>query len=495
MQVNLEASPLVQQVCAFFRDREVPAWLVGGFVRDALLGRPTNDVDVAVETDGLRWARELADALDGAFVPLDPEHDTGRVVVREAKGVTYVDVAAFRAPTLEEDLRARDFTVNALAADVRTGEVVDATGGLADLNRFRLRVIRPSTFQQDPVRLLRAVRLAVSLSFTLEPETEARVRAEAGLLTRAAAERVLIELIKMLEGNTLAALLLMDDLRLLPFVLPELAACQGKEQPPPHTLDVYGHTLEALAKLEHLWPWRSGPDEAWAERFWGRPLGRHRQPLTRYLEERVTFALSRRELLKLAVLLHDVGKPPTRSVDERGRIHFYRHEHVGARLAAERLRALRFPERAVRWVERIVRHHMRPFHLSRSSRPSRRALYRYFRDTGDAAPAIALHSVADHLAKGGAHALDDLRRVAHRVWDAYFRPDELLVNPRPLLDGHALQRLGIPPGPELGRLLERLKEAQAVGAVRTVEEAEQYVRRVWATWHSGNAKETTEKQQ
>lgn len=493
MQIDLTASPLVRQVCAFFRDQHVHAWLVGGFVRDALLGRPTNDVDVAVETDGLRWARELADTLKGAFVPLDPDHDTGRVVISDEHGTTYVDVAAFRGPTLEDDLRARDFTVNALAADILTGEVVDVTGGLADLNGFRIRMAYPFAFQEDPVRMLRAVRLAVTLSFWVEPETQARIRAEAGLLVRAAPERVLVELVKVLKGDTLAALVLMDDLGLLPFVFPELAACRGMDQPPPHTLDVYAHTLEALAKLERLWPWSSAPDEQWASNFWRRPLGRYRQPLTRYLEERLTFAFSRRMLLKLALLFHDVGKPGTRSVDERGRVHFYRHERLGADLAAERLRALRVPERAVRWVECVVRHHMRPFHLSRAGRrPSRRALYRYFRDTGDAAPAIALHSVADHLAKGGAHAVEDLRRVAHHIWEAYFRPDESLVNPRPLLDGHALQRLGIPPGPELGRLLERLKEAQAVGTVRTVEEAEQYVRQVWANWHSADRQEAVD---
>ncbi len=475
-----ELSP-IGPVRAFFQDQGVRAWLVGGTVRDLLMGRATHDVDVAVEADGLRWARRLADALGGAFVPLDPERDTGRVVLRGGAKETYVDVASFRAPTLEEDLWARDFTVNALAADLHAGRVVDPTGGLADLNRFRLRMTRPETFRQDPARLVRGVRLVVTLGFALDVATRRQMSADAPLVAGVAPERVALELIKMMgSGLPSLAVALMDDVGLLPHVLPEVAACQGVAQPEPHTLDVYGHTLETLAKLERLWPWETAePDNGLARTMWARPLGRLRRPLARYLEEPVSFRLNRHILLKLAALFHDVGKPATRSEDEEGRVRFHRHEEVGARLAARRLEALRFPARAVRWVTRIVRHHMRPFHLSRPTRPpGRRALYRYFRDTGDAAPAIALLSLADHLAKGGAHDVEPLRRVAHAIWRPYFLPDRTLVDPRPLLDGHALQRMGVPAGPELGRLLERLKEAQAAGVVRTAEEAEHYVRQL-----------------
>lgn len=464
---------------------DVPAWFVGGYVRDQLLGRSTNDVDFALLGDGIEWARRVADRFDGAFVPLDRARGVGRVVFRRSTGTLYLDFARLRAPTLKQDLLLRDFTVNALAVDVGSGELIDDVGGYNDLNRFRLRLVDEAAFRDDPLRLLRAVRLAAVLKFTITGDTLALMHRDAHLLSRSAAERVRDELLKLLGTEAARAYLpLLDELTLLRRVLPELEACHGLGQPAPYTLDVYGHTLNALAALERMWPWRHDQNEGHPD-AWQEPVLRHRAPLTTYLREEVAFEQPRWLLLKLALLLHDVGKPATQSEDGAEGIHFPEHEWVGARLATRRLRALRLPASSVRWVGTVVRQHRRPRHMAQTSAPSRRALYRFFRDAGDTAPAIALLALADH---GGRERRQDsaLTVVADRIWSAFFTPDTTLIAPKPLLNGNDLQALGIPPGPTMGNILERLQEEQAMGTVQTRTEAERFVLRLREQQETGH---------
>lgn len=461
-------------------------WPVGGAVRDALLGRPVHDWDFVVERNALGLARAVADALGGAYFPLDAERDTGRVILMAADGTRLeLDFAALRSASLEADLAARDFTVNALALDER-GTLVDPTGGRADLEAGRIRATSAWAFRDDPVRLLRAVRMEAEWGFEIEPQTAAWMRRDAALLALPAAERVRDEFVRVMAIQGAAIpLQRFDEFGLLPQVVPELDALKGVTQSPPHRFDVWRHTLLTVDTLEgvvaaitgrKVGPRALADASPAAGGDLARVLSQFAGDITAHLTVEVSGGRARAVLLKLAGLLHDVGKPRTWSQGEDGHIHFYDHEALGARMAAARLRALRFSRDEVERVRVIVREHLRPAHLACAERTTRRAVYRYFRSTGDAGVEVVLLSLADHLATWGPHLQEHrwVRRleVAEALLTHYFEHHDETVAPPPLVTGHDLMvELGLTEGPEVGRLLEALREAQAAGEVRTREEA------------------------
>jgi putative nucleotidyltransferase with HDIG domain len=513
------------------RERGARVWLVGGAVRDLLLERPVHDWDFCVDRDALGLARAAADELGGAYFPLDAERGAGRVILSAAEQPWQaLDFAALRGSDLEADLGVRDFTVDALALD-DAGALIDPTGGQADLAARRVRATGESAFQDDPVRLLRAVRMEAELGFQIEPRTAEWIRRDASLLARPSAERVRDEFVRLLALPGAAAhLYRLDELGLLSPVFPELASLKGVTQSPPHRFDVWHHTLLVLDVLEgviaavtgasHSWtkapasvqtapaPAQTAPapvpgasyaepaslrapserDPGTAHRgvsadippaAWGdlaRTLGQFATDVRAHLAVELSSGRDRTLLLKLAALLHDVGKPQTCSQDEDGRIHFHNHEPVGARIAADRLQALRFSRDEIdrAWV--IIGQHLRPAHLARAGQVTGRAVYRYFRATGCGGVDVVLLALADHLATWGPN-LDEQRwaqrlEVAETLLIHWFERHEETVAPPPLLTGDDLMaELGLEPGPQIGRLLEAVREAQAAGEVHSREEA------------------------
>lgn len=456
------------------------AYLVGGCLRDRLLGRPVYDLDVAVAGDGLAVARRLANHFGGAYYPLDESRGTGRAILPAAgERRLVVDVARFRGETLAADLADRDFTINALAADVRTpDEVIDLHGGQADLQAGIIRPVSEVSIRNDPLRALRAVRLAAQLDFALAPETEHLIRRDGPAIGGVAGERIRDELARLLALPQAApSLRRLDDLGLLAVILPELEPLRGLAQPPPHHLDVLAHSLATVQMLEAL----LNGLQAGNTRY---PLPDSLLPFADRLQAHLAHILSdtrpRLVTLKLAALLHDTGKAAARSVDGEGRIRFLEHPKEGAKLAGQALRRLRFHHAEVRLGETIVRHHMRPLLLARQAGVSSRAVYRFFRDTGSAGVDVLLHALADQgatYAPGAAPGVGDERRqrlvelVARMLGDYYERTAER-VDPPTLLDGHDLLReFGLQPGPQIGEMLESVREAQASGEVRTRDEA------------------------
>jgi len=492
IRVSLPEWPL-KRVYALAAARGVRVWLVGGAVRDALLGQPVHDWDFAVNRNALGLARAVADALGGAYFPLDAERGTGRVILAAEDGTHLeLDFAVLRGASLEADLLARDFTINAMVLD-ETSVLIDPLGGQADLEAGRIRATNEHIFQDDPVRLLRAVRMEAELGFEIEPQTAVWMRRDAPLLALPSAERVRDEFARGTAVPGASTYLhRLDEFGLLPHVAPELELLKPVTQSPPHRFDVWSHTLLVVDTLERVVAAVTGQEvgpRALADAppaVWGdlaRVLGQFAGDMTAHLAVEVSGGRDRALLLKLAALLHDIGKPETWSQGEDGRIHFYNHEPVGARIAAARLRALRFSRDEVERVCVMVRGHLRPAHLARAERITRRAVYRYFRATGDAGVEVVLLSLADHLATWGPNLQE--RRWARRLEMAevllthYFEHHEETVAPPPLVTGHDLMaELGLGEGPEIGRLLEALREAQAAGEVRTREEALALARRL-----------------
>lgn len=483
MSPALATTRLLAGVHAVLSQMGVEAYLVGGSVRDALLGREARDLDLAIAADPAVAGQELARHLGGTFFPLS--EDVGRVVLPEGAAV---DLERLRGG-IEEDLRRRDYTVDAMAVplpEAARGElrVLDPLGGQEDLRRGVIRLVSPAALEEDPIRLLRGPRLATELGFELERETAAEIGRRASLLALAAAERQRDELVRVLATDRAGrGLRLLDDLGLLSRLLPEVEEARGVEQPPEHYWDVLGHLLATVAALDVLLspvPPTGEDDRRLWESFWS-PLGEVGEQLRQYLNEEPVTGRPRRALLKLAGLLHDVAKPRTRTLDARGRLRFFGHDKLGADMAREALARLRFAQRESDFVATAVAQHLRLAHMSHQGRPTARAIYRFYRDCGEAARGVLLLALADHLATVGP-ALSWQGWLAHVGLIHYVLMEpvrrEALVSPPKLVSGHDLMAaLGLSPGPLVGRLLERVREAQAEGRVATREEALALARR------------------
>ncbi len=504
----LPDSPLLRVAIEACAARGTKAWLVGGSVRDALFAaRPIHDFDIAVEQDAIKAARMAADGLGVPMYVLDAERDTARVVAHDTAGDrVFLDFAGLRGPTIEADLEKRDFTLNAMAVDVREpGLLIDPFGGRRDIEARLLRAVTDRSLVDDPIRLLRAVRLSIGLSFQIEPHTRESIRESAHLVGEASAERARDELARIVAlAGAYANLDLLDELGLLSELIPELVATRGVTQSLPHHWDVYEHTRRTLDLLEILLGRAAGvgsqarsaqtvetvSDSVWTDV--DRALGPMQSALRDHCEKVLSDERPVWLALKWAAILHDTGKPSTRSVDPDGRVRNFGHEDAGAIVAAERTRTLRFSNIEVERVAAIVRHHMRPHHLMESG-PTRRATYRFFRDVGAAGVDVLLLSLADHLATHGPR-LDPERwarrlELSRAMLDEYFHRRGETVSPPPLIAGRdVLHELGLEPGPEVGRVLEAVREAQAAGEVSTREEAMALAKRMVSETQRENRK-------
>ena len=486
--------PLVQVVAALCAERDVAACVVGGAMRDVLLGRPVHDWDFVVERDAILLARATADRLGAAFFPLDEERDTGRVVTWAADGAcTFLDFALRRGPDWRADLEARDLTVNAIALPLGASDVIDLFGGQADLDARLIRAVTEHSFRDDPARTMRAVRLASELGFQIEPQTAVWIRRDACLLANVSAERMRDELGKLLaRPNAFAGVRQMDELELLAQVLPEVAALRGVEQTAPHHWPVLDHTLFALGVLERMVdagqaatrsvPYLHAPEFVWDDL--AQTLADFRKLLAAHLARPLGDDRPALVALKLATLLHDCAKPHTRTVDERGCTHFYDHENMGAPVAAERMRTLRFTNVEVERVRLDVAHHMRLQQLADAKEGvTRRAAYRFFRDVGEAGVDVLLLALADHIATHGPDVQTErwgrrIRTTGELLAEYWARLAENVAPPL-LVSGHDLMSdLGLPPGKRIGELLEAIREAQAAGEIATRENALALARRL-----------------
>ncbi len=459
----------------FCAARGVEAFLVGGLLRDQWLGRPFAylNADFAVARGAIALCRELADALPGAFVPLDDEAGSARVVVEAGGARVELDISDFRGKTLEEDLRRRDFTVNAMAMPLAEwlrhpqdpAPVVDPLNGADALRQRRLIACFPGTFADDPVRILRGFRFASQLGFTLDPELPELMRPSVPALVRVSGERIRDELFAILETDRAhAAVQALNGLGVLDVLWPELVAGRGMDQGPFHHLDVLSHQIETVLQADRF----LAEFAEFSEPF--------RAPLAGYCAQQLVERRSRKSLIKLSGLLHDIGKPERRTIEPDGEIWFLGHDETGAQMVVPMLERLRLSNREAEMVRLMVRHHLRPGFLSREPQLTRRAVYRFYKDLGDHGPACALTWWADRMATRGSKSrldqIDQQRAFVEELLGAYFFKAAEVVRPPRLVDGRRLmEAFGLPSGPLIGELLAAIEEAQAEGRVRTAEEA------------------------
>jgi tRNA nucleotidyltransferase/poly(A) polymerase len=491
MPLPFSYPPLIDRVRDVLPDEEI--YLVGGAVRDMLLSRSSPDLDFAVPSRGMALARRAANALQADYMTLDHERDTGRVIVTGPDGTrTYLDFATYRGNSLEEDLRARDFTMNAIAFDLHGQTLLDPLNGGSDLRARLIRACSPTSFSDDPVRILRAVRQAAAFGFKIESDTRQSMKQAASLLPRVSVERQRDELFKILEGpRPDASIRALEMLGVLPYLLPELPALKGVEQPSPHVYDVWEHTLSVLAYLESILAALAADYDAndTNDLFTGLltlRIGRFREQFTGHFADSLNMDRSARAALFFAALYHDAQKPATKSLDDSMRIRFFDHDVKGAQAVEERGREFNLSNDEIARIRTIIQHHMR-FHFftnrlaENQQEPSRKAIYRFFRDTGKAGIDLVLLGLADLRGSRGqtltqetwAAALDVARILLENYWE---RPQETVAPPR-LLDGNELMsELGLRPGPLVGQLLEAIREGQATGKVQNRDQAIEHAR-------------------
>jgi poly(A) polymerase len=473
-RARIFANPAVEKIRnALSEGTSPPLYLVGGALRDAWLGLEIRDFDFVVTGEARAFASRLAGLLDARYVLLDEAWGVARLVWSPPGcqgGTTWLDFATMRGETIQEDLCQRDFTCNAMAMPLDQGSRPgasaweDPTGGLRDVSAGIVRMVHPERLREDPLRLIRAFRLACTLGFCVEDHTLETIREEGEGILSVAAERVRDELFKILAcPRSLSWMLAMDGAGLLTRILPELTRLKGLEQGDFHHLDAWHHTLEAYRTLEEgllrgfeaLTPWNREVEE-WLES-----------------EKEVL------PLLKLAVLFHDAGKPGTYTLGVDGKPHFYGHAALGMKIASEAMRRLRASRHDEERVRGWVRYHMGPVHMLRAverDHLTEKAKIRFIRRLGENAPAVVLVSLADFAATKGPAAASRSEALFHRLLDSllglYFQRDAASVGGRQLVTGKDLiEALGISPGPTVGRLLRLLEEARVEGRIGNRAEA------------------------
>jgi len=434
-----ESAGVLESICLFLRERTPQAYIVGGYLRDQLLGRESKDIDLLVPEEAMALGRQLADHLGGTFFPLDEERGVARIVLK-VEGERYlVDLSQMRGD-LEADLARRDFTIDALARNLfePEGHLLDPYGGQRDLKEKVVRALSKEAFECDPLRLLRAVRLAGELGFRVESRTQEWMRRHASLIITVSPERLRDELCKILaQEGSFTSLRYLQRTAILSAALPELQ--EG----------VIEHLLDALKSLENILP---------ALREW--PFFPH---LLSHLGQTTAGDRSRLILLKLTILLHHLGQadkhPPSKALN--------------ASTLGGALRRLRFATLEVHLGQRISLGNPLAWRLTPKTPLD---LYRFFRDTKGAGVEALLLSLADHLAilKGDISSPEWQRHLTttKAILSHYFGEERRLISPPPLLTGDDLRRrFHLEPGPLIGYLLEAVREAQVEGRVRSREEA------------------------
>lgn len=476
---------------------------MGGFLRDSLLSGEiadlcdfsgAHDIDIAVPSTVIsveELGLELARHVGGVCQPHNLAREVYQVIVRPPdavlSGKLVIDLVRYEG-TIEEDMRRRDFTVNAMALPVNLScllnsdpddwpipavgwseALVDLFGGRQDAFRRQIRMVNDNVFADEPGRLIRAPRLAGQLRFMLEPETTRQIRRNAHLLESVAPERLRDEFMTILGGDSARAQLeVLDSLDLLCRIIPELELTRGVDQPSAHYWNVWDHNLHTVEYAELIT--RGHQNSAiYSMAPWSADM-------EAYFREEVGDGFSRRTVLKLAGLLHDIAKPQTKGPDKTGRIRFLGHSELGAEMVTDRLTRLRFSARTVSMVARMVEHHLRPSQLRHGDEePTPRAVHRYYRDVGDVAVDTIYLAMADYLAAKGPEIVAD-RWASHARMLANLlqagRGQAPATGPQRLVTGHDLmQHLKLAPGPRIGSLLEQIDEARAAGEISTREEA------------------------
>ena len=440
-------------------DNEI--YLVGGTVRDFYMGLESTDRDIIVmDEDARDFALKLSELFQATFVPLDEENKIYRIVLPDK--INYIDVTNPVGDSIEKDLMRRDLTINAIAVNIRTGELIDISGGVTDIMNKCINYVNELNFVDDPLRLLRVYRFQALYGFQLAPETINAVCKYSDLIHKPAVERINYELLKLFGGEYAhVALENMNKTWILEEIFPFVK--ELKQVPPNshHHLDLFHHSIETVKQVQILY--NEAPDEV-------------KEHLSR-----IDFGgFSRLAHLKLAAFMHDIGKFSTWTIEE-GKHRFIKHDDVGSKMSVKILKDLHFSNKQIDYISSMIKYHIYPSHVMTSPQITEKIMMRYVRKMDTNSIDAIILAQADRLSARGPEITDQIveRNITslNMLLRFYLEARETLKPLPKLLSGNdVMQILNIKPSKRLGEIMDALHEAQISGDVITKEHAIEFVK-------------------
>lgn len=440
-------------------------YLVGGYVRDLFLNKTSNDRDIVVFNNSAeKLAREIQEKIDGFFVELDVENQIYRVIAQNK--IDYVDIALGVGENIEEDLKRRDFTINSVAINLKTFEIIDLFNGVQDIKDKKINLISEKNIEEDALRIFRIARFQAVLDFDIEEEMFEIVSKYINLLENIAIERINYEIMKMFDGKyTTKGLLTLDKMGLIEKYFPEMVEVKTIPPNSHHHLPLFFHCLETVNQIQNK-------------------IQEYDIKIKNYFDEKNLGAHSRLSYLKLAGFLHDVGKPLTWTIEEdTGRHRFIKHDDIGSQIIVQTLKNLKFSNKQIKYIQNLIKYHIYPSALICEEGASDKVLNRYFRKMEDNALDIIFLAMADRLSAKGEAITEKMinDNLSHLNLMIAFYFDKFL-NQKPLeklLDGNEIiEILGIKKSPILGKIIKDLKEAQINSEVITKEDAIEFIKNI-----------------
>ena len=440
-------------------DNEI--YLVGGTVRDFYMGLESTDRDIIVmDEDARDFALKLSELFQATFVPLDEENKIYRIVLPDK--INYIDVTNPVGDSIEKDLMRRDLTINAIAVNIRTGELIDISGGVTDIMNKCINYVNELNFVDDPLRLLRVYRFQALYGFQLAPETINAVCKYSDLIHKPAVERINYELLKLFGGEYAhVALENMNKTWILEEIFPFVK--ELKQVPPNshHHLDLFHHSIETVKQVQILY--NETPDE-----------------VKEHLSKIDFGGFSRLAHLKLAAFMHDIGKFSTWTIEE-GKHRFIKHDDVGSKMSVKILKDLHFSNKQIDYISSMIKYHIYPSHVMTSPQITEKIMMRYVRKMDTNSIDAIILAQADRLSARGPEITDQIveRNITslNMLLRFYLEARETLKPLPKLLSGNdVMQILNIKPSKRLGEIMEALHEAQISGDVITKEHAIEFVK-------------------
>ena len=457
---RIQNDEVLNNLASFFGN---DIWLVGGAVRDILLGKEITDRDLIVtDCDAKEFSIKAADFFGGKFIALDDENKIYRIVLEDKKN--YLDITNPIENSLEKDIFRRDLRVNAIAVNIRTGEIYDPSNGLKDFENKVLNGIAEVNFTDDPLRLLRIFRFHSVLGFEISQELMQITAKYATLINKPAKERVEYELMKLFGGKYAhSALLKMDECGILELIFPFVN--ELKQVPPNahHHLDLFHHSVETVRQIQLLYE--------------------QEQIEVKEHLDRIDFGgFSRLAHLKLSAFMHDIGKFSTWFIEENtGRHRFYKHDDVGSKMAPLILRKLMFSNKQIKYVQKMIKNHMYATMVVCSPELTDKIMMRYVRKMEDDSIDAIVIGKADRLSALGPEITKEMVEenitMLNKLQKFYLESLETIKPLPKLLDGNEIMKiLDISPSPKLGKILNDLHEEQLNGNITTKEQAIEFVK-------------------
>lgn len=457
---KIKTDKIINKIKAHAEDAVI--YLVGGVFRDFYLGKENFDKDIVADKIHAKdFAQSLAKNLDATFVTLDEENRIYRLVLKDK--INYIDIANPIGNSIEEDLKRRDLTINSIAVNLKTFEIIDITGGVKDLKDKKIKQINEQNFIDDPLRLLRAYRFGAVLDFKMDEELQKIITRHADKIKQPAVERINYELLRLFEGKFSSEVLIkMSDSGLLEKILP---AIKNLKKVPPnqhHHLNLFEHSIETVRQIQKIYEKSS-------------------VEVKLHLEKNDFGGASRLAHLKFAGLLHDIGKFDTWTIEENtGRHRFIKHDDMGSKMAAELLKKNKFSKKQTEYISKMIKFHLYPSHVVQNPQVNEKTYLRAVRKMKDDIIDVIILAMSDRLSARGAEITDKI--VEKNISDLnsflqfYLKiKDELKPLPKLLSGNEIMELLNIKPSKQLGKIIKSLYEAQLSGAIQKKEDALKFI--------------------